>query len=107
MRDLVRVRKWSTPAQRSETLAEFRSSGLTQREFADKAGISVSALCNWLRQERNRAFKEELSFVEIPALGAPTSHAYKVQLPGGAALEVPQGFASAEVRELLGLIREL
>ena len=108
MRDFVRVRKWSTPAQRAKTLREFRTSGLTQQEFADRAGISVSSLCNWLREERSPAPKERgFSFVEIPALSVPIARAYKVQLPGGAALEVPPGFAAVEVKDLLRLIREL
>ena len=108
MRDIVRVRKWSTAAQRAKTLAEFRTSGLTQREFAHRAGISVSSLGNWLRQEGDRASQDrEPSFVEIPALVAPSARAYRVELSGGVSLEVPRGFAVAEVKELLGLIQGL
>ena len=33
-------------------LAQFRASGLSQREFAKQQGVSVSTLTYWLRRER-------------------------------------------------------
>jgi len=107
MRNGVVVRKWSTAAQRARTVADYRASGLTQREFAARAGMSVGTLANWLRQAGNPSAEERVSFLELPRLGTASRAAYKVHLPQGLALEVPSGFASSEVQELLRLLGEL
>ncbi len=38
------IRKCSTAAQREEILAHYQRSGLTQRDFAGRVGISLSTL---------------------------------------------------------------
>ena len=107
MRNGVFVRKWSTAAQRAKAVTDYRASGLTQREFAARAGISVGTLGNWLRQAGNPPAAEPVSFLELPRLGTAARAAYKVHLPQGLALEVPSGFAASEVKELLRLLGEL
>jgi transposase-like protein len=107
MRNGAVVRKWSPAAQRAKILAEYHSSGLTQREFAAQAGVSVGTLWNWLRKEGSQRTEEPVSFVEIPVAEPKSSASYKVRLPGGAVLEIPPGFAVSEVQTLLRLMRKL
>ena len=102
-----KVRKWSSAAERTRAVAEYRASGLTQREFARGAGVSVGTLQNWLRQEPGRSKAAPMSFVEMAPLAAASLAAYKVQFAHGAVLEVPRGFAAAEVQTMLRLLREL
>lgn len=108
MRDAIPVRKQFTPTQRAKTLADYHASGLTQSVFAEQAGISVGSLCNWLRQERERlSGQSEVSFLEMPTFRPGSAPVYKVHFPDGVAVEVPRGFAAAEVKEILRLVREL
>ena len=106
MRNGVVVRKWSTAGQRRKTLAEYRSSGLTQREFASRAGVSVGTLGNWLRKERKQAGEASVSFVEVPLAERKPTASYKVRLANGTALEIPSGFEASEVETLLRFVRK-
>ena len=47
-------------------LAQYRSSGLTQREFADREGVPLSTLTYWHRRERlERKVAGETTLVAI------------------------------------------
>ena len=107
MRDGLVVRKWSTPARRARILADYRSSRLTQREFAARAGVSVGTLWNWLRKEGNYRGEKPVSFVEVPVAEPKATASYKVRLAGGTVLEIPPGFAVSEVQTLLRLVQKL
>lgn len=102
-----RVRKWSGAAERARAIAEYRASGLTQREFARAAGVSVGTLHNWSRQEQCRAKAAPATFVEMAPLAPASFGGYKIRFGHGAVLEVPPGFAPAEVQTMLRLVREL
>jgi hypothetical protein len=41
-------KKRRSPAERARLVAAFRASGMKQKEFADREGITISALQNWL-----------------------------------------------------------
>ena len=108
MRDAIGVRKRFSPAERARVVDDYRASGVSQSKFAARVGISVSCLCNWLRQAQSGTFKaEKISFLEIPPSAPRPISCYKVHFPGGVAVEAPRGFAPAELREVLRLAREL
>ncbi len=48
-------RKRYTPEQRQQVLERFHQSGLRQREFVAREGISQAALGKWLQNERQQA----------------------------------------------------
>lgn len=105
-------------------LGRYWKSGLTQRVFARKAGISVSTLQYWLRRAGS-ANKDQPrkagSSVAAPAisllgvelagalpLGARSAAgAYEIEMSGGVCLRLPGGFADGEVRRLLALLKEV
>jgi transcriptional regulator with XRE-family HTH domain len=103
------VRKRLTQAQRETILAAYRRSQLTQREFANQAGISVSALQLWLRKAATRACTQTTAFVQVPNLlaQAPGPAMYRLHLPGGVDLELSPGFRPEELASLLELLRSL
>lgn len=121
MNQKVSVRKRFAPAERARLLADYRASGLTQREFVAKAGISLACLSIWLRREKDAgpASGRTVSFLEIPSASLPSSFStpipsaaglayyYKVHFPGGLSLEIPRGFSISEARDLLNLARAL
>jgi transcriptional regulator with XRE-family HTH domain len=103
------VRKRSTQAQREAIVSAYQRSQLTQREFANQAGISVSALQLWLRKAAARPSTQTPAFVEVPNLlaQAPGPAVYRLHLPGAIDLEIGSGFRSDELAALLQLLRSL
>ena len=102
------VRKRFTAMERARIIAEYRNSGLTQRQVAERFGISCGCLSIWLRQAReNASGGSPQGWLELPALPANVAVSYKLQLRGGATLEVPPGFRRQEVFDLLRLLTQL
>ena len=105
-----RRRNW-TPTERADLLAEYHRSGLTQREFAAREGMSVSCLNIWLRKTRVKDRSTvPPTFVQLPvglSLGGNSRPTYKIGFPAGHSVEVSAGFHLGELRELCQLLREL
>jgi hypothetical protein len=103
------VRKHRTPGQREAILRDYRQSQWTQREFAAKAGISVSTLRGWLTKIPSRAAPPGPAFLAVPNLlpAAPAPPAYRLQWPEGLVLEVRAGFVCGELAQMLQLLRAL
>ncbi len=109
MQNLIYARKHRSPAQREELLVAYRQSQLTQREFAQQAGIGVSTLQAWLRKAPASADASAPTFVPVPNLLAtpPATPAYRLHWPGGLSLELRAGFAVEELAALLQLLPAL
>jgi transcriptional regulator with XRE-family HTH domain len=65
----------------------YEASGLTQREFADRNGVTMSTLQYWLRKARSgdEAPVEQFRFVEVVENGSPDS------ATGGMSMEFVDG----------------
>jgi len=109
MQDSSRGRKHSTAEQREKILQSYRNSQLTQKEFADQAGIGVSTLYAWLRRAAVAKRRGGGAFVAVPNLlsALPAPAAYRLQWPGGLSLEVRAGFSPEELATLLQLLPAL
>lgn len=84
----ARGRKLIGPARREAILAaRARSSGLTQRDFAQREGVSYHTLTTWLaRGRRNETPKAKLpavKFTEVAMPATTTAASLEVSLPGG------------------------
>ena len=81
--------------------AQLEASGLTQREFAEREGISTSTLTYWLRREKLEAEiearEETLAEVEVPVLAAAASY---VVTFGDLRIEVPRDATDEEWQRL-------
>lgn len=105
----TRVRRRYTPAQRSEILAAYPRSQLSQREFAAQAGVGYSTLTLWLSQAATAKSTRPAAFVPVPNLfsAAAPRPAYRLQFPQGMIVEVAPGFQAAELGALLKLVQRL
>jgi transposase-like protein len=109
-----------TPAERrTELLAEYRRSGLTQTAFARREGIRHSTFCTWAqaereagrlpvapagRKRRRRAAASAVRFAEVK-LGLPATMpalGLEVRLPDGTVL---RGGNAAELAALVRALR--
>jgi transcriptional regulator with XRE-family HTH domain len=98
------IRKHVTAARREEIVAGYRRTQLTQREFARQSGIGLSTLQRWAQKAANPP-----AFVPVANLLAQNTAPVfcRLVLPGGLIVEVPGGFDSAQLRELLEVVRAL
>ncbi len=100
-----------TADERAELLAGFHRSGLTQARFAERNGLGLSCLRNWLSKARAaESTASRATLLPLPvnlAAAGPAGPAYRIGFPGGHSLEVGAGFRVDELRELCQLLRGL
>lgn len=98
----ARGRKLIGPARREAILAAYeRSSGLTQRDFAQREGVSYHTLTMWLAQRR-REIPRAVKFTEVALPTSATAAGLEVSLPGGMTV---RGQDAAQVAALIKALR--
>ena len=108
MQRRTRACRRHTPAQKDRLLAQYRRSGLTQRQFAAKAGIGYSTLTLWLRKAAPVRKTSKSAFVAVPnLLSTPVTAPYRLRFAGGLSVEVAAGFRSEELASLLEVVQRL
>jgi len=104
----TRVGRRHSPAQRDRLVAQYRRSGLTQKQFAAQAGIGYSTLTFWLRKTTPARKPSQSAFVAVPNLLSHTAAvAYRLRLAGGLSVEVAPGFQPEELASLLHVVQRL
>jgi transposase-like protein len=100
-----RRRRVTDQPRRTELLAAYDRSGLTQKAFAQREGVNVHTFVSWLQQHRRAlattATPPPVQFAELPWSGA-RSAGLEVVLPDGVTV---RGAIAAEVAALVRLLR--
>ena len=93
--------------QRQTILAEFERSGVSATQFARRTGLKYSTLAGWVHRYRGRkrpGRRSAVRLLEAVVAPAPLISALKLELPGGARLEIRETgqipLAAALVRAL-------
>jgi transposase-like protein len=89
-----------TPEQRARLVARYRASGLTQREFAEREGVTLSALQGWLYR-RGKSSASCGRFVEV----VPATPTERVEVRVGSIRIVLPAAASAD--RIAAIVRAL
>ena len=94
--------------QMKDFFTRWKKSGLSVREFGAKEGIGYPKIQYWRRRlssapQTNKSFSE---FVPVELVNSGTPEALEVVLPNGLRCHVPQGFEAAELRRMIGALRE-
>lgn len=99
-------RRRHSPDEIVKRVAEYRRSGLSQGQYAERAGVKLSSLRNWLyRREQRPAKPGGLTAVEVTSAGQPMAGStVTVRWPNGVQAEVALG---ADVAAMVRMIREL
>ena len=107
-----RSRPRRTPQQRAELLAQYRRSGLSQRDFVQSHGLGLSTLTQWLRGERLADVEplernDAVPFQEVNLRPAfrPPGWAAEVALADGAVLRLSAHADATWATELLLVLR--
>lgn len=85
----------------------YEQSGVSQREYAQREGLPVSSLGNWVN--RKQKLEAAAQWVEVEKPGLPPQAdftGYVMGFAGGMELRVPRGFVTAEVETLVKILRE-
>ena len=100
------VRKHASSARRQEIIRSYLDTQLTQREFADNAGISTVTLRKWLKSFNGTSCPPRPQFLALPNLVPKTDSqpAFRLILPSGLVLEVRQGFTPGELEAMIRLL---
>lgn len=88
----------------------YRQSGLTLRQFAERAGLKPSTLAYWLYRVKHRpAVPAPAAAQWVPVDVKPAvpraSSLYRIEWPDGLSLHLESGFQVEEARQLLDLLR--
>ena len=97
----------SRAAEMQELITGWESSGLSQRAFAQQAGVSYSAFQYWRRRLRKSAPGESparLAPVRIVADEPRPSPAFALRTARGLTLSVPVDFDEDGLRRLLDVL---
>jgi DNA-binding transcriptional regulator YiaG len=100
----ARGRKLMKAQHRTAMLAAYRQSGLTQKAFAAREGVSYSTLTGWLFAERREATRKP-AFKEVnwPAPATTGGHwPMEIALPNGLVIRAREAGA---VAELIGMLK--
>jgi hypothetical protein len=85
-------------------LAQYRSSGLTQRAFCHQVGLPLSTLQFWLLRARRAAARPAITFAEVPTpviAPAPT-WAIEITTPKGWVVRFRDPQAVTDLRQWFG-----
>ena len=97
----ARGRKLLKEQHRTALLAAYRESGMTQKAFAAREGVSYSTLTGWLSEERRRATTPP-AFKEVTLPVTSTLWPMEIVLPNGLVIRARETVA---VTELIGLLK--
>lgn len=109
LRQDTRGRVRTSRERRAALLAEFDRSGVSAARFARMAGINYQTFAGWLHGRRHAVGAKEppvrrKKSVQWIELGGAAVLALRVQLPGGASLEIT---APGQLPAAAALLREL
>ncbi len=80
---------------------EYEAGTCTQRELAQRHGVCVGTIQNWLRRYRVGRPAQTGGWVEILPAGPRTAGDYRIELPNGRVVVLGGDWQAGRVRELL------
>ena len=102
------VRRHRSRAEAEQVVAEFRSSGLRRREFAEEHGIALNTLNRYISRylSKQPVAAPQLLRVEV-SKPVSTGSGIAVMLGSGRRVEVGKGFDAATLAEAVRVLERL
>lgn len=93
-----------TPEEIAQLVAEYRSSDLTQEQFAAQAGVPLSKLRFWMYRRKPAAKSNAFVEVEVSPKPSTVGRHYRVDFPGGISLSFSGPVRREELEQLCQLL---
>jgi len=92
-----------TPQERASWVGRYRASGLTQRGFAERHGLSLSTLHQWLRRNASSGEAQTPAFQEVHLRPVHSAHRWtaEVSFTDGTTLRLSDGATGPWIDSLL------
>lgn len=85
---------------------EYRESGLSQKDFCERRGVSRSTLSYWLKKERQQS--ESQALVEIaPQAEGPRTGCLRIKIGERVVIELDRPVDTDELEQVLAAVSEL
>ena len=89
-----------------EICREYRESGLTQKDFCERRGVSRSTLSTWLKKERQQS--ETQALVQIaPQVASRKAGYLRIRISGRVVIELERPVDTGELKQVLLAVAEL
>lgn len=101
-----RIHRSVARKEAEQLVADFKRSGLTQREFVRQRGLKLTTFQSWLYR---RAKPTAPALVEVemrPSLPSGATTHYRLELPGGKVLSFSGPVRAEEIQQLRHLLRD-
>jgi transcriptional regulator with XRE-family HTH domain len=89
-----------------EICREYRESGLSQKDFCERRGVSRSTLSTWLKKERQQSEKQALVQV-APEAALRRAGCLRIRINDGVVIELERPVDSGELKQVLSAVSEL
>ena len=101
------IRRYRSRAEAAQLATEFRTSGLTRREFSEKYRVALNTLNRYIsRYSGERADKPQLLRVEVTKSTCKES-GVALLLAFGRRIELTKGFDAATLAEAVSVLERL
>ncbi len=92
-------------AYRKSVVAQWRESGLSQKQFSRESKIAQSTLADWIKRETNDSPQNFASVIVTPKASAPYGErCFILHVNGGSTLEIPPGMPSEALKNLFSVL---
>lgn len=91
-------------AEIDRAVSEYQQGDGTQRDLAQRYGVSIGTIRNWLRRVRPHATPAAPAFVELLPVSLGSRMSYRIELSNGRSLVLPPDWDAGRVRELIQLL---
>ena len=97
------MRKRRSADERRQLVAEYRTSGMTRRQFCELHQLSLTTLESWKRAERTVPASPQLIAVKVEpdAARIEADHGFTLHLANGRRIEASWRFQDAELSRLI------
>ena len=101
---LAPTRRRQTRTDIDRVVSEYQSGTLTQRELAQRHGVCVGTIQNWLKLHRQPAATRDNAWIEVVPEAPPSAGQYRIEWQDGRALILREDWQAGRVRELIQAI---
>ena len=92
----------SKQSEMYKQIADWRSSGLSQKAYCQEQGIKLATFSYWIKKQKDEQTSQNQEGF-IPLKAASKNESYRIVYPNGVVLEASKGSSLSELQQLIQL----